>query len=296
MQAEPRCGDSDPPPRRRSHAQDSPTGWEREGTRPCPAPLSPTYSHPLCSPPPHPHTCVSSSSHRSPSSPTPTPAPQADPARSLASAPHLCALPGPCSFPASAPTAAPQHPQPMRSLLCRRLPVLIRPILAAQAVTPHGRWGPRRRLPLSLLPALAQRRPSPLTHRLSPGLGAGSGRGPRQPALSSLRTRARSSRSLPSPLPPLPGTEQLGPAAPPIAASPPRTSLSQAAGRAGSGAVGLPRLAPGRLSTAGPRPRAAGASGPGPDRCGQQGWCWPLVVPPSPILGFLLQENSAHPL
>ena len=61
--------------------------------------------------------------------------------------------------------------------------------------------------------------PNPVEFGASPGLGAGSGRGPRQPALSSLRTRARSSRSLPSPLPPLPGTEQLGPAAPRLAES-----------------------------------------------------------------------------
>lgn len=222
MQAEPRCGDSD-----RHSAAPSLTRTRqpnRLGAGGNPSLSRPTLAH-LLAPslqPPHPTpTPVSPAPASTPFHlPPRPPAPQPDPAPSIASAPHLCALPGPCSLPAPVPTAAPQHSQPMRSLLCRRLPVLIRPILlAAQAATPRGRWGPRRRLPLSLLPALAQRRPSPHTHRLSPGLGAGSGRGPRQPALSSLRTRARSSRSLPSPLPPLLGTEQLGPAAPRLAES-----------------------------------------------------------------------------
>ncbi|XP_059795733.1 basic proline-rich protein-like [Balaenoptera ricei] len=248
-------GHSAAPPLTRT-AQPSPAGWEREGT------LSrPTLAH-LLAPTPQPPTPPSHlpSLQLQPPLPLisyPDPGPHPDPAPSPAPAPHLCALPGPRFLPAPVPPAVLQRPQPLRSLLCRRPPVLIRPtLLAAGAATPRGRWGPRRRLPLSLLPALPPRRPSPLAHRLSPGLGAGSGRGPPRPALYSLPPEARSLLPLAAGAAPASagdraaGTRRV-PGEGPLAALPTRTGFSWAARRAGSGAAGPPEAGSGKTEPSG---------------------------------------------
>lgn len=159
----PRCGtQTGLPGAAHSPARPSPPGGAgQKGPAQPPAP-----THPRLRPCPRPY----SSTHPAPATISPFPA-----RAPVSPAPVSCPLPCP-------PSPLPPSPQPYPGA---RLPFVpppssphppARSLLAPRAATPRGRRGPQRRLPLSLLPALPPRRPSPLTHRRSPGEGEGSWR------------------------------------------------------------------------------------------------------------------------
>lgn len=242
-------------------------------------PVPPTYSPPLRSPPPRPHTCLlSSASLRSPSSPAPTPAPiPTFTLRSPSAPPLRPSSPGAPSRPpapvASAfsfvPSPSRPHPPDAPCGASRDSPRTLgspeassfvsapRPPSAAP-LAPHSPPRPR--------PGRGERaRPSAAGSFFSLSGGALA-----PPARS--RRRSRLCRGPSSRDPPSPGRG--------AARRPSHSDRLFLGGRAGRiRGCGTPR---GWLREARAPRRAAGASGPGPGRCGRQGWCWPSVPRPPP--------------